>query len=141
MSATARSSITTAGTWLRLPSDTQSHGGALLAALDLGEPPHRHPAPTVLGGEEVPVGHRLAHHRVGDVVGGQPEAVDRQQRQARIQLGRLRLGNAAHAQIAALSRSPSRIPNSASPMPSAISDRGTAAWPISSSVRSIMSDH
>ena len=42
------------------------------------------------------------------------------------------------AQIAVLSRQPSRTPNSASPMPSAISDSGTAACPTRSSVRSAM---
>ena len=38
------------------------------------------------------------------------------------------------AVIARLSRQPLRTPNSASPMPSAISDSGTAAWLISVSV-------
>ena len=59
-----------------------------LALLDLGEAPHRDAAPAVLGREEVPVGHRLAEHRVGDVVRRQPETVDPQERLTGTELGR-----------------------------------------------------
>jgi hypothetical protein len=49
-----------------------------VAALDLGEAPHRHPPPIVWSREEVPVRHRVAEYRVGDVVRRQPETVDAQ---------------------------------------------------------------
>ena len=49
--------------------------------------------------EEVPVGHRLAEDRVGDVVRGHPEGVDPQQRLARLELGGLGLGDPALAEI------------------------------------------
>ncbi len=70
------------------------HPRAALEALGpalahLGEAPHRHPPPALRGGEEVPVGHGVAEHRIGDVVGGQAEAVDLQQRLTLVQLGRL----------------------------------------------------
>src|SRR5207244_4384247 len=54
---------------------------ALVPALaDLGEPPHWYAPPTLFGGEEAPVRHRLAEGGVGDVVGAQTERVDGQQR-------------------------------------------------------------
>ena len=54
---------------------------------DIAEAPHRDPAPAGLGGEEVPVRHRVAEHAVGDVVRGQAERVDAQQRLAGLEVG------------------------------------------------------
>jgi hypothetical protein len=54
-----------------------AHGNTLARRpLDRRKPPHRHDAPTVSGGEEAPVLHRVAEHRTGDVIGGEGEPVD-----------------------------------------------------------------
>ena len=65
----------------------------------LGEAPHRHAAPALLGREEAPVGHRLTKDRVSDVVGAQSERVHGEQRLAALGLGRGLLAKAAAVQI------------------------------------------
>ena len=52
---------------------------------DLGEAPHRDPAPSGLRGEELPVAQHVSQHGVGDVVGGQAKALDAQERLAVLQ--------------------------------------------------------
>jgi len=71
----------------------------LPAGAHLGEAPHRHPSPTVLGGEEAPVGHRLAEHRVGDVVGRQPERRDAQLSLTGLELGWVGVEEAAAVKV------------------------------------------
>ena len=68
--------------------DERTEDGILVL---VGESPDRHPHPAVPGREEVPVVHLVAHHRIGDVVGGQAEAVDSQEDLAVFELGRLRV--------------------------------------------------
>ena len=55
-------------------------------ARDIGEAPHGDAALPLGRGEEVPVAHRLAEGRVGDVVGCQAELVDGQQHLPRLEL-------------------------------------------------------
>ena len=47
---------------------------------NFGESPQRHQPPTRTGREELPVAKRVAEHRVGDVVRGQPDTINAQQR-------------------------------------------------------------
>ncbi len=82
------------------------HARARLEALgirlgDVGEAPHRHPAPTLRGREEVPVAHRLTEDRVGDVVRGESECIDLQQSLPVHERRRLGLGDAGLPQIVA----------------------------------------
>ena len=57
--------------------DPGPRGDVVVARLHhLCEPPHRHPPPRVLCGEEVPVLEHVADHGVGDVVGGEGERLD-----------------------------------------------------------------
>ena len=60
-----------------------------LARGDVGEPPDGHVRPVPLCRKEVPVAHRIAHQRVGDVVRGEAEAVDAEQHLAVGEIGRL----------------------------------------------------
>ena len=73
-----------------------------LAGGHVGEAPDRHPGPALLGREEVPVAHRLAHHRVGDVVGGQAEGIDAEEHLARLELGGIGILEADLVQIVSL---------------------------------------
>src|SRR6185312_3443181 len=63
------------------------------------EPPYRHPSPALSGREEAPVGHRLAELGVGDVVGGEPEGLDGEQRLPRPGRGRRGVLEAALVQV------------------------------------------
>ncbi len=68
----------------------------------VGVAPHRHPAPALLGGEEVPVLEHVADDGVGDVVGAQAEGVDAQPGLALVQRRRVELDDAHLVEIAAV---------------------------------------
>ena len=82
------------------------HAGALRqvvvrARLHVGEAPDRDPPPALLGGEELPVRHGVAHHGVGHVVRGEAEALEREHRLAGAGLRHVRLVEAALAEVVA----------------------------------------
>jgi hypothetical protein len=71
----------------------------VLGGGDVGKAPDRDPPPPGLGREEVPVVHRVAEDGVGDVVGGQAEARDLEQRFTLSGLRWLTLDEAGRVQI------------------------------------------
>jgi hypothetical protein len=66
------------------------------------ETPDRHPRPAVLSREKVPVVHRVAHYRIRDVVRGEAEGIDGQQRLPGLELGGLGVLEADLVQVVAL---------------------------------------
>jgi hypothetical protein len=89
------------GSWRQVPEDPRPlRHSVRLAGYHVGEAPDRHPRPAVLiDREELPVVHRLAHHRVGDVVGGEAEGVDTEQHLTVLELRRVGVGEARFVKV------------------------------------------